>query len=125
MIKLLIGTIFGVWFAACLFSDHEIEIGKEFTLTKDKAAALSGTDLKITMRSAGRSQNVKGGDTIYCSIDLVSRGTQSKITLDVGKSVNSAQHVVKLTKVDLTTNPKAKDPWESNSCNFIVSDIEE
>jgi len=123
--KLLINTIAGIWFAACLFADHEIEIGKEFTLKKDKSAGLSGTDLRITMRGAGRSQNVKGGDTIFCSFDLVSRGTQNKITLDVGKSVNSAQHVVRLTKVDLTTNPKAKDPWESNSCNFIVSDIEE
>lgn len=123
--KLFINTVLGIWFSACLFADHEIEIGKEFTLKKDTSAVLSGTDLKITMRGAGRSQKAKGGDTIYCAIDLMSRGSQTKITLDVGRSVNSAQHVVKLTKVDLTTNPKAKDPWESNSCNFIVSDIEE
>jgi len=121
MSKLLIATILGV----CLFADHEIEIGEEFTLKKDKAAVLSGTDLKITMRSAGRSQKAEGGDTIYCRFDLVSEGSQRQITLDVGKSLNSAHHVVKLTKADLTTNPKATDPWESNSCNFVVSDIEE
>ena len=121
MIRFLIATIIGV----CLFADHEIEIGKEFTLKKDKSAVLSGTDLKITMLGAGRSQNATGGDTIYCKVDLVSGGSQRQITLDVGKSLNSAHHVVKLTKVDLTTNPKATDPWESNSCNFVVSDIEE
>ena len=124
MIKLLLASAIGAVFAVCLFSDVSIEIGKDFTLKKGQTGTLVGSDLKIKMLSAGRSQQRSGGDTIFCTFDLATRNEHREVTLDVGESVSAGDRSVKLTKVDLTTSPKAKDPWESNACSFVVTKID-
>ena len=119
MIKLFLNSVLSLILAACAFIDGSIEIGKEFTVKKDKSA--SGAGVKVTMRGAGRSQNVSGGDTIYCSIDLTADGKTNKLSLDVGESVSAGKNLLKLTKVDMTASPKAADPWENNACSFVVT----
>ncbi|MEQ1603932.1 MAG: hypothetical protein ABL999_03610 [Pyrinomonadaceae bacterium] len=119
MIKLLLNSIFSLTIAVCAIGDGDIETGKEFTVKKGQSA--SGSGVKVTMLGAGRSQKAKGGDTIYCSFDLTVGGATNKLSLDVGESVAAGRNSLKLTKVDLTASPKAKDPWESNACSFIVS----
>lgn len=121
MIRLLLNSMLGAILAACFLGDGDIEIGKEFTIKKDRSAAHSASGTTVTMRGAGRSQRAKGGDLIYCSFDLTVNGTTKKLSLDVGESVAAGKNSLKLTKVDLTTTPKAKDPWESNACSFVMS----
>jgi len=125
MIKLLLNSILSLILAACALSDAEIEIGKEFTVKKGGSATHSASGTTVTMRGAGRSQRAKGGDLIYCSFDLTVDGTTKKLSLDVGESVAAGKNSLKLTKVDLTTTPKAKDPWESNACSFVVTKVGE
>lgn len=124
MIKLLLASVMGAAFAVCVFSDVTIEIGKDFTLTKGQTATLVGGDLKIKMLRAGRSQQRSGGDSIFCTFDLADRSEHREVTLDVGESVSVGDKSAKLTKVDLTTSPNAKDPWESNACSFVVTKID-
>jgi hypothetical protein len=121
MTKLVLNTLLSLTFAACLFADVGIELGREFTVKKGETATLSGSDLKIKMLRAGRSQRSKGGDIMFCTIDL--SGGQ-EVTLDVGESAAAGNKNVKLTKVDLTTSPQAKDPWETNACSFVVTKAE-
>lgn len=118
MIKLLLNSVLSLILAACAFTDGDIEIGKEFTVKKGRSS--SGNGVKVTMLSAGRAQNAKGGDTIYCTFDLTANDSTKKLSLDVGESVAVGKNSLKLTKVDLTTTPKAADPWESNACSFVV-----
>lgn len=118
MIKLLLNSVLSLILAACALGDGDIEIGKEFTVKKARSA--SGAGVTVTMRSAGRAQKAKGGDTIYCSFDLTVDGSTKKLSLDVGESTAAGKNSIKLTKVDLTTTPKASDPWESNACSFVV-----
>ncbi len=121
MIKPVLNLVLSLGLAACAFADVSIELGKEFTIKKDETAMLAGGDIALKMLRAGRSQRSQGGDLIYCTITLKSGSERQEITLDVGEATTAGDKSVKLTKVDLTTSPKEKDPWATNSCSFIVS----
>lgn len=121
MIKFALYVVLSSILAACAVMDDAIVLGKEFTVRKNQTAALSGSDLKVKMLRAGRSQRQKGGDEIFCTFDLARGESHNEETLNVGEATNAGDKTVKLTQVDLTTSPKAKDPWETNSCSFIVT----
>jgi hypothetical protein len=99
----------------------EVVIGKEFTLKKNETAFVKGASISVKVVSAGRSQHESGGDTIFCEANVTEDGKSSTINLGVGKAIAKNAYSIKLTSVDLKTDPKLADPWSNNSCSFVVT----
>lgn len=116
-------VILALFLTACSFGG-DVPVGSEFSLKKNESATVKGAAIAIKVISAGTSQHVSGGDSVFCKVEVIAEGKTETVEIDVGEGLRRARHEIKVTRVDLKADSKLADPWSNISCGFVVTRAE-